>query len=921
MTENDKFNTIQSYQTNTNNNNNSTNNLTNSSFYKNIQSINRKDSTYTATMRKKQEKEKNKAIIDNDDPSKVKIGDKNYNFNNINTDPVLIIQEKLRKGIIDYNELPDLKELFNERIITDKGVDLNKLKKTIGKIKLKKENPFDLEAIIKNREEMLLYEPDDDKDQLNKDILNVKYLNQWDDNWNMKNKPEASKFKNNDNDALKLINDIKTTMTNTSLLKNRHLADFCKQTETEISIILMMNINISKQKFKFDEFKALNDNKSITKKGSNWRDSINSSNLKTNRSLKKNIYNSLKLSIKKGLINNTSSIQNNNMDNYENEIDNIVTLFTPKFKILPSPSPKKQVKFMRNTVKDSFLDKTHKNQFVNTNESLPSVINLNNKDMDVRNINNSNLIINSFMIEENIDINKAKSLYFKHMYKSNNQRQLNIINNKKTKKNKEVKESALNDELLAQKFKHLSVTIKEGDDYAKIDESVIKNNNFQFNQSFYKFSNIDKYRIIIKDRIKIEQGNRKELIRLSSLIYQKKILKRSIDKEVNTLTSQLKELRGQLMLKIDVEKSKIRQENDKFNKMLLHPSFSLKEAKTDSERNDIKKRIRLYTELHNKTVEEVEVIIEGIKKDYNIKIKPKVVELDNCNKRQELINKEVELIKSALMTNTLDQRQYYLNLLSQGYDVRLNGIEWIIKRLIELNYTLDKSIFPKFLDEGQVEFLVNLSYSKTELCQLKVLLSIIKKKQKELAPSSILNKNLNLNETNHHEDYFKLTKEHLNDENITNKEEDVNIKRIREKIQEKTKLISKKTLNLLNLTNKDSHFQTIEDVYIQTVVDYLKSKLQVFNKTHDRSILNDVNILGLSTISNTNHIKYTPLYFNEILNLRHKIDEFEKEIELIIQTEMTFFKERYDNLKLINPKHSFQYDLIYAAMFGNGIVV
>lgn len=62
-------------------------------------------------------------------------------------------------------------------------------------------------------------------------------------------------------------------------------------------------------------------------------------------------------------------------------------------------------------------------------------------------------------------------------------------------------------------------------------------------------------------------------------------------------------------------------------------------------------------------------------------------------------------------------------------------------------------------------------------------------------------------------------------------------------------------------------------------------------------------------------------YFDEILTLRNKIIELEKEVDEIIERERKFFKERYDNLKLINPKHGFQYDLIYAAMFGNGIVI
>lgn len=41
----------------------------------------------------------------------------------------------------------------------------------------------------------------------------------------------------------------------------------------------------------------------------------------------------------------------------------------------------------------------------------------------------------------------------------------------------------------------------------------------------------------------------------------------------------------------------------------------------------------------------------------------------------------------------------------------------------------------------------------------------------------------------------------------------------------------------------------------------------------------------------------------------------------MIISEQKFFKDRFDTLKIVNPKHSFQYDLIYAGLFGNGIFI
>lgn len=95
-------------------------------------------------------------------------------------------------------------------------------------------------------------------------------------------------------------------------------------------------------------------------------------------------------------------------------------------------------------------------------------------------------------------------------------------------------------------------------------------------------------------------------------------------------------------------------------------------------------------------------------------------------------------------------------------------------------------------------------------------------------------------------------------------------------------------------------------------------KLKEYNRTHDISCIKNFNVTSfIGTQSNS----YSPVFFNEILTFRAKVQEFEKEIDEIVTTEQKFFREKFDSLKLMNPKHSFQYDLTYAAMFGNGIIV
>lgn len=54
------------------------------------------------------------------------------------------------------------------------------------------------------------------------------------------------------------------------------------------------------------------------------------------------------------------------------------------------------------------------------------------------------------------------------------------------------------------------------------------------------------------------------------------------------------------------------------------------------------------------------------------------------------------------------------------------------RKLIELNTHLDYSVFPRFLDHSQIDYLLDISYKKIEAYQLKIILKALKKKQIKL---------------------------------------------------------------------------------------------------------------------------------------------------------------------------------------------
>ena len=66
--------------------------------------------------------------------------------------------------------------------------------------------------------------------------------------------------------------------------------------------------------------------------------------------------------------------------------------------------------------------------------------------------------------------------------------------------------------------------------------------------------------------------------------------------------------------------------------------------------------------------------------------------------------------------------------------------------------------------------------------------------------------------------------------------------------------------------------------------------------------------------------KHDTEFFNDILTVRQNIQEIEEEIEKMKKAELAVFKRKYDSFKT-NVKFNVQHDMIYAALFGNNIVV
>lgn len=95
-----------------------------------------------------------------------------------------------------------------------------------------------------------------------------------------------------------------------------------------------------------------------------------------------------------------------------------------------------------------------------------------------------------------------------------------------------------------------------------------------------------------------------------------------------------------------------------------------------------------------------------------------VIKQDNLLfNRQEIKRNEKELEKTEklLLKCIKSLTNYYLNILSKSIDIREEGLLWVVKRLLRLNYTPKINEFPEYIDENIYSYIITLSKKKNEL--------------------------------------------------------------------------------------------------------------------------------------------------------------------------------------------------------------
>ena len=403
------------------------------------------------------------------------------------------------------------------------------------------------------------------------------------------------------------------------------------------------------------------------------------------------------------------------------------------------------------------------------------------------------------------------------------------------------------------------------------------------------------YGRIIKEKEKQENAKREELMNLSIKIINKKKEKNKKEKNIGKNYEEINNIIKKYNAKIMIINEEIYEKKEYLNKM--------KNIEV-SEEEEVNKKNQLNQIQINKEKLELEVIrVKYELKSEKEKLEIKRVEL---NEELEICKNELLFMKIAHIYLTKEQRNYYLDLLNKGYDIRNEGLVWIVKRLLEMQTKLEYHHFPKYLDKEQADYILELANINLEETQLKIIIDVLQKKQNNL--------------------HNNMNKKMINKILILSK---------KRKIQIGDKNDSKNNSpNKNGKIEKDNKvFNTINDIYKKYKSAFKINNLKEFDELREKKIIEELKLSLLEGGTNGPHENLDELtgllqflnnnkdnkdYFEFILKLKLRLRLLSKKKEILKQKQINLFKDTLGNGNRYNyAESSLKYDLVWGALFGN----
>ena len=498
-------------------------------------------------------------------------------------------------------------------------------------------------------------------------------------------------------------------------------------------------------------------------------------------------------------------------------------------------------------------------------------------------------------------------------------------------------------------------------DFILNNEDNSNNNN---NNTNGNISRVEFYRQVMKEKIKVEEMFHLELRTVAEECYLTNLNKKkavinlfNISLEINDLTKKgektKEEYKKRLMSLQSKNKKHDKKKKNNDNKNSLLGSINLnylskfKDLKLSSYKKDLSNSIDIkkgnsleprssgsstassYKKNNFQQQSEFLAQKNSIENEYKSKFAEIEKRKIKLNEEYENLNKEIKFCHNMhkKAKSKLEQRikilsSYYYQILKKGIDVRHTGLTWVIVRLLELGAFIDKHHFPTFLNDEQVCYLMKIGTKTYELSEFVKLFQILKKKQKNLREKHIKD-NIDKEKKVKDEQFNKI------------KEFNKNKKfQIGNDYMEYIEEIQRKYENVINVCLNENK----EEANIAKISHDLKHYI-----LHDRENENNLNNIKIGK-SKKLDLLFIPgslseyfakdkrfrqyfddvFYLNEEINKRKEILNKEKQSYLNKYRAKALRGALFGNNEANNKykkKKTTENEIVYAALFGNGISI
>ena len=462
--------------------------------------------------------------------------------------------------------------------------------------------------------------------------------------------------------------------------------------------------------------------------------------------------------------------------------------------------------------------------------------------------------------------------------------------------------------------------------------SLIINN---FNKDNDK-NTIDFYNKMMKERMDYENQLHHELILVNNIILNKKYIKKEKNKELNKVFIELDKIKSefnqkkkeymkmyyfrveQYTLQYDSLVAEKLSEIKKINEELKDPKEITSVTKRFEKKNE---KLLLTNELkdlefmHKNKISiinaEMKRDMDQLKSEYKEKFGEVNERKEDLELKIKIINNELNYYKTINEELLREHELYYLDILKKGNDCRKEGLVWVVKNLLELQVNLEYHHFPKYLTHEHINYLKKLAFLTLEENELKIILKILKKKQKN-------------NRENENSEYMNLFDTISSDKIIKDKNE-LKSKEIEKKEikthEEELLLIKKEIDKKFFKVYKDneeilkSYFaKSLEEEKLQNFFYYIKKALYGNN---NHSFLNHKRYSIIDAFMGKTKNKEL---FELIINITKRLEEIEKTKKSMMKREKDNYIGKFKNSG-INQTNNYLYnkELIKNCLFGNKI--